>query len=79
MLIIGSVQHKSCMHVLSGHTSTAEQDRCLNWLALLFRNAHAIAKADILDFDPMPAIHRWKGKCKRRRSFCSNSDVQTQS
>lgn len=27
MLIIGSVQHtcKSCMHVLSGHTSTAEQ------------------------------------------------------
>ena len=30
---------------------------------------------DIEDFDPMPAIHRWKGKCKRRRSDCSNSDA----
>ena len=30
---------------------------------------------DILDFDPMPAIHRWKGKCKCRRSVCSNSDA----
>ena len=29
---------------------------------------------DIMDFDPIPAIHRWKGKCKRRRSVCSNSD-----
>ena len=44
MLIIGSVQHKSCMHVLSGHTSTAEQAQ-VSQLALLFRNAHAIAKA----------------------------------
>ena len=31
--------------------------------------------SDILDFNPMPAIHRWKGKCKRTRSVCSNSDA----
>ena len=41
MLIIGSVQHKSCMHILSGHTS-AEQAQ-MSQLALLVRNAHAIA------------------------------------
>ena len=44
MFIIGSVQHKSCMHVLSGRTSTAEQAQ-MSQVALLFRNAHAIAKA----------------------------------
>ena len=30
---------------------------------------------DIKDFDPMPVIHRWKGKCKHTRSVCSNSDA----
>ena len=30
---------------------------------------------DIMDFDPMPAINWWKGKCKCRRSVCSNSDA----
>ena len=30
---------------------------------------------DILDVDPMPAIHRWKEKCEHRRSVCSNSDA----
>ena len=44
MLKIGSVQHKLCTDVLSGHTSTAELAQ-VSQLALLFRNAHAIAKA----------------------------------
>ena len=30
---------------------------------------------DIVDFDLMPAIHRWKEKCKRKRSVCSISDA----
>ena len=34
---------------------------------------------DIVDFDPMLAIHRWKGKCKRRRSVCSNCDASNSS
>eukprot|EP00731_Ephydatia_muelleri_P019715 Em0012g540a len=36
--------HKSCMYVLSGYTSMAEQVQ-MSQLALLFRNANAIAKA----------------------------------
>ena len=62
MLIIGSVQHKSCMHVLSGHTSTAEQAQ-VSQLALLFRNAHAIAKAGrpFTDMEWMCALDEKKG------------------
>ena len=59
MLIIGSVQHKSCMHVLS---STAEQAQ-VSQLALLFRNAHAIAKAGrpFTDMEWMCALDEKKG------------------
>ena len=62
MLIIGSVQHKSCMHVLSGHTSTAKQAQ-VSQLALLFRNAHAIAKAGrpFTDMEWMCALDEKKG------------------
>ena len=48
MLIIGSVQHKSCMHVLSGHTSTAEQAQ-VSQLALQFQNAPVIDSLQRLD------------------------------
>ena len=50
MLKIGSVQHKLCTDVLSGHTSIAELAQ-VSELALLFRNAHAIAKAGRPFFD----------------------------
>ena len=51
---------------------------CCQWVGLsAVTNLMVIQlhSPDILDFDPMPAIHRWKGKCKCRRSVCSNSDA----
>ena len=62
MLKIGSVQHKMCTDVLSGHTSTAELAQ-VSQLALLFRNAHAIAKAGcpFSDMQWMCALDEKKG------------------
>ena len=62
MLKIGSVQHKLCTDVLSGHTSTAELAQ-VSQLALLFRNAHAIAKAGrpFSDMQWMCALDEKKG------------------
>ena len=57
-----SIQHKSCMHTLSGHTSNAEH-AVMQRLALLFRNAHAIAKAGrpFSDMEWMCALDEKKG------------------
>ena len=50
------------MHTLSGDTSTAEQ-AVMHRLALLFRNAHAIAKAGrpFTDMEWMCALDKKKG------------------
>ena len=57
-----SSQHNSCMHTLSGHTSRAEQS-VMSRLAVLFRNAHAIAKAGrpFTDMEWMCALDEKKG------------------
>ena len=57
-----SSQHKSCMHTLSGHTSRAEQS-VMSRLAVLFRHAHAIAKAGrpFSDMEWMCALDEKKG------------------
>ena len=55
-----SIQHKSCMHTLSGHTSKAEH-AVMQRLALLFRNAHAIAKAGGRPFSDMECALDEKG------------------
>ena len=57
-----SIQHRSCMHTLSGNTSTAEQ-AVMHRLALLFQNAHAIAKAGrpFTDMEWMCALDKKKG------------------
>ena len=57
-----AVTCSSCMHTLSGHTSRAEQS-VMSQLAVLLRNAHAIAKAGrpFTDMEWMCALDEKKG------------------